>query len=336
MTNETLAGYANFALYLAVAVLTLAMLSYAVYLARMVPAREEHADRRTKGAVRARESVAVGAGGPEVADTAATASDDAAAQAPATGLRARQAAGIGGALSWIGTALLGISSVLRGLSVDRPPLGNLFEFSVVGAFFTMAVFCLWTLRRDLRWLGLFVTAPLTLIRWLAATVWYTEAAVLVPSLKSYWLVVHVTVATLSIGIFIIGAVLSALYLARERAESKVADGAVDTSFWAKLPPSRSLEKLSYGLHIIAFPLWTFTVIAGAIWARQAWGSYWNWDPKEVWSFDIWVVYAAYLHARATKGASRRTANWIAIAGFACIVINYTVVNFYFIGQHSYA
>ena len=103
-----------------------------------------------------------------------------------------------------------------------------------------------------------------------------------------------------------------------------------------MPPAATLEKLSYSLHIIGFPLWTFTLIAGAIWAREAWGAYWNWDPKEVWTFVIWTVYAAYLHARATKNTSRRTANWIAIAGFVCIVINYTVVNFYFIGQHSYA
>ena len=94
--------------------------------------------------------------------------------------------------------------------------------------------------------------------------------------------------------------------------------------------------MSYGIHVVAFPLWTFTVIAGAIWARQAWGSYWNWDPKEVWSFVIWVVYAAYLHARATAGWRRQAAAWIAIAGFACIIMNYAIVNMYFVGQHSYS
>lgn len=99
---------------------------------------------------------------------------------------------------------------------------------------------------------------------------------------------------------------------------------------------RDLERTAYSFHIVAFPLWTFTVIAGAIWARQAWASYWNWDPKEVWSFIIWVVYAAYLHARATTGVTRQKATWIAVAGFSCIIINYTIVNMFFVGQHSHA
>jgi cytochrome c-type biogenesis protein CcsB len=105
---------------------------------------------------------------------------------------------------------------------------------------------------------------------------------------------------------------------------------------SRLPRARSLERLAYGVHIVAFPLWTFTVIAGAIWARQAWGSYWNWDPKEVWSFVIWVVYAAYLHARATTGWKRQNATWIALAGFVCLILNFAVVNVFFVGQHSYS
>jgi cytochrome c-type biogenesis protein CcsB len=103
-----------------------------------------------------------------------------------------------------------------------------------------------------------------------------------------------------------------------------------------LPTAAALERLGYGLHIIAFPLWSFTLIAGAIWARQAWGSYWNWDPKEVWTFVIWVVYAAYLHARATSGWSRRSASLIALAGYGCVLVNYGVVNVFFVGQHSYS
>ena len=104
----------------------------------------------------------------------------------------------------------------------------------------------------------------------------------------------------------------------------------------RLPDARALERLTYAVHIVAFPLWTFTVIAGAIWARQAWGSYWNWDPKEVWSFVIWVVYAAYLHARATTGWKRQNAVWIALVGYGCIILNFAVVNVFFVGQHSYS
>ncbi|MCM3553909.1 c-type cytochrome biogenesis protein CcsB [Janibacter melonis] len=345
MTNEVLATYANYALYSAVGVLSLAMIAYAVYLAGAVPASErEHetldADEQA-AAERARaraERVAAVSGG-SVATSPATGpvgavagdgtTDDGAAAGPVGDPeRARKGAGIGGTLSYLGTGLLLVSLVLRGMSVDRAPLGNLFEFSVAGAFFAMLVYCIGPLRRGMHWLGLFVLAPVTLLLWLAGTIWYTEAAELVPSLDSYWLVIHVSIATLATGLSIVGAVLAALYLVRDKAGPG--------SFWTKLPAAARLERLSYGMHVVAFPMWTFTLIAGAIWARQAWSSYWNWDPKEVWTFVIWIVYAAYLHARVTKGSNRRTAAWIALAGFACIVINYTIVNFYFIGQHSYA
>ena len=317
MTDEILATNANYALWSAILVLTLAMIGYALHLAWTVPQRDAVE-------VPVREPVAVGGGTADVTDVAK--GDDAAVGESA---RARKAAGIASTLSWLGAMLLLASALLRGVATQRAPLGNLFEFSVAGAFFAMATFCVWSTRRDLRWLGVFVTAPVVLLLGVASTAWYTEADELVPSLKSYWLPIHVTVATLSVGIFIVGAVMAALYLMSDRQVG-------GERFWRKLPPAAALERLTYSLHIVAFPLWTFTLIAGAIWAREAWGAYWNWDPKEVWTFVIWVVYAAYLHARATKNTPRRTANWIALAGFACIVINYTVVNFYFIGQHSYA
>ena len=320
MTKELLAQNANYALWAAILVLALSMIGYALHRAWTVPARESAAAPATE-----RAKVAVGAGGAKGEEPPTGAATDA-TEVPA---RARTAGGIAGTLAWLGTMLLLVSALLRGVAVERAPVGNLFEFSVAGAFFAMATYSVWSLRRDLRWLGVFVTLPVVLLLGVASTVWYVDADELVPSLKSYWLPIHVTVATLSVGIFIVGAVIAALYLLSDKEVG-------GERFWRKLPPAAALEKLSYSLHIVAFPLWTFTVIAGAIWAREAWGSYWNWDPKEVWTFVIWTVYAAYLHARATKNTPRRTANWIALAGFACIVINYTVVNFYFIGQHSYA
>ena len=319
MTNEMLAQYANYALASAALVITVAMLCYAFYLSQAVPVREQ-------AEVEAKVPATVGGG---EGDATAEGGAAPAAEPAETSARARKAAGIAGSMSWLGAFFLLVSFACRGFAVERFPLGNLFEFSVAGAFFTMATFAVAGLRRDLRWLGVFVTAFVVLLLMVASTAWYVEADEVVPSLKSYWLPIHVTVATLSVGIFIVGAVMAALYLMSDR-------GVGSERFWRKLPPAATLEKLSYSLHIIGFPLWTFTLIAGAIWAREAWGAYWNWDPKEVWTFVIWTVYAAYLHARATKNTSRRTANWIAIAGFVCIVINYTVVNFYFIGQHSYA
>ena len=348
MTNETLAQYANLALYSAMAVLTVAMLGYALYLAALVPHRERKTALAAESA-RSRDEELVGAGaaagtaagtsagmpGGPVAGTASPSESPAASQT-ADGesdelpLRARKPAGIAGTMTWLTGFLLVASIALRGASVHRWPLGNMFEFAVFGSMFTVMAFSIWSTKRDLRWLGLLVTGPVLLTLGLAITVWYTEAAELLPSLKSYWLVIHVTVATLSVGIFAIGASASLIYLLKDNFERSGRASVLD-----RFPPVRSIERLSYGLHVVAFPLWTFTLIAGAIWARQAWGSYWNWDPKEVWTFVIWVVYAAYLHARATSGWSRQAANYIALAGWACIIIN-TVVNVFFVSQHSYS
>jgi cytochrome c-type biogenesis protein CcsB len=210
----------------------------------------------------------------------------------------------------------------------------MFEFSTAAAAFTLLAYALWSLRAERLWLGLFVTAPVLLSLGVALVSWYTPAGQLLPSLDStVWLVVHVAVATLTVGLFTIGVVLALLFLVSDSAERT---GRPGWRWLAALPRPRRLEQLTYGLHIVAFPLWTFTVIAGAIWAEQAWGRYWGWDPKEVWSFVIWVAYAAYLHARATTGWSARRATWLAVAGFVCIILNYTVVNTYFVGMHSYS
>jgi cytochrome c-type biogenesis protein CcsB len=315
--DTTLAQYANLSLYSAMAVLTLSMIGYALYLAGLVPARVDSRDRAE-----------VLVGGEPTAFEPNAGSPAAAVEAPE---RARRAAGIAGSLAVLGTVLLVAGVALRGASVHRWPLGNMHEFATFASACVLLTFVVWGTRRDLRWLGLFVTGPVLLVLGLAVTVWYTPAAELLPSLKSYWLVIHVTVATIATAVFGLGAAMTGLSLWQDRVESRGG-----RSFMERLPSSRVLERLAYGMHVIAFPLWTFTLIAGAIWARQAWGSYWNWDPKEVWTFVIWVVYAAYLHARATSGWSRAQASWIAIAGFGCILVNYGVVNVWFVSQHSYS
>jgi cytochrome c-type biogenesis protein CcsB len=217
----------------------------------------------------------------------------------------------------------------------------MFEFALVGCMFVVVVFVTISTRRDLRWLGLFVIGPVLLTLGLAITVFYTDASELLPSLKSVWLVIHVTVATFSVALFTIAFSITILHLVKTWLEAQAADNLLAMSHTRQvvnsaLPPARSLDRTAYGIHAVAFPLWTFTLIAGAIWAEQAWGHYWNWDPKEVWTFVIWVVYAAYLHARATTGWSPRAANYLALAGYGAILVNYMVVNVFFVGQHSYS
>ncbi|HEV7196547.1 MAG TPA: c-type cytochrome biogenesis protein CcsB, partial [Pedococcus sp.] len=246
-------------------------------------------------------------------------------------LRARKAAGIASTTTWLGGFLLVCSVALRGLAVHRWPLGNMFEFAVMLSTFIVMAFSIWSTRRDLRWLGLFITGPVLLVLGMAVMVWYTEAAELMPSLKSYWLMIHVTVAVLATAVFTLGAAATAVYLLKDAVQRSGRASVLD-----RFPETPALERTAYGLHIVAFPLWTFTLIAGAIWARQAWASYWNWDPKEVWTFVIWVVYAAYLHSRATSGVTRQTVSYIALAGYACIIVNFAVVNVFFVGQHSYS
>ena len=330
MTDQTLAELSNLAIYSAMVVLTLAMIADAVYLARLVPAREA-----AQEGARERELVTAGGAAETESSDAASAVDEPATPTgrDAEPLGARKAAGIGWTLTVLGTVLVVAGVVLRALEVHRWPLGNMYEFAIFGAMFVLLVYCGWSMRRDLRWLGLFVVTPVLLNLGLAITVWYTDASELMPSLRSVWLAIHVTVATLSVAVFTIGFSLGVMYLIQDRLET-----ATDRprSFMSRLPDARALERLTYGVHIVAFPMWTFTVIAGAIWARQAWGSYWNWDPKEVWSFVIWVVYAAYLHARATTGWKRQNAVWIALVGYGCIILNFAVVNVFFVGQHSYS
>jgi cytochrome c-type biogenesis protein CcsB len=160
----------------------------------------------------------------------------------------------------------------------------------------------------------------------------------VPALQSYWLVIHVSVAFVASALFTLGFSTSVLQLVQHRREEARANGRVlrGGRFMDALPAAAELERSAYRLHVVAFPLWTFTVIAGAIWAEHAWGRYWNWDPKEVWSFVIWVVYAGYLHARATRGWDGRRAAWFAIAGYGCLLFNFLVVNIFFVGFHSYS
>ncbi|MDE9365022.1 c-type cytochrome biogenesis protein CcsB [Luteipulveratus sp. YIM 133132] len=322
-TSTALSDASTNSLYASAVVLTLAMLSFGVDLAQS-PARAARESARRTTVV---QDSADGAGDGSTAVLTRTETGE-----PAVPEK-RQWAGIGMSLSWLGAFLLIACVVLRGAAVHRPPLGNMYEFATVGAAFTIAAYLLWSLKRDVRWLGIFVVGPVLLVEMLAAMVFYTDATQLMPSLKSYWLSIHVTVATLSIALFTIGFSLTLLHLIQERVEA----GSTERfAFMKALPSSERLERLGYSVHIIAFPLWTFTLIAGAIWAQEAWGHYWNWDPKEVWTFVIWVVYAAYLHARVTAGWNSRRASYIALAGFACIIVNYCVVNVFFVGQHSYS
>jgi cytochrome c-type biogenesis protein CcsB len=246
--------------------------------------------------------------------------------------RTEKMARIATAMMILGFLLLLVGVVARGISAGRVPWGNMYEFSITGALaFTGAY--LGALRKyDLRWLGLFVSISVLLTLGTAVTILYVPSAPLVPALKSAWLVIHVAAAIISGGVFLLSNVVAGAFLFLDSMEKKG-----ERAPWAKrLPSLEFLDQLSYRLVAFVFPLWTFAVIAGAIWAESAWGRYWGWDPKETWAFITWVAYAAYLHARVTIGWRGRRAAWLCIFAGSTYLFNYVYINVWGTGKHTYS
>lgn len=246
--------------------------------------------------------------------------------------RTEKAGRIATAFMILGFLLLLAGVVARGASAGRVPWGNMYEFSITSALaFTGAY--LFTLRKyDLRWLGLLVSILVLLTLGTAVTILYRPSAPLVPALKSTWLVIHVSAAIVSGGVFLLANTIAAAYLYLEAMEQRGGRKA-----WAKrLPTLEALDQLSYRLVAFVFPLWTFAVIAGAIWAEHAWGRYWGWDPKETWAFITWVAYAAYLHARVTVGWRGRKAAWLCLFAGSTFLFNYVYINIWGTGKHTYS
>jgi cytochrome c-type biogenesis protein CcsB len=278
----------------------------------------------------------VGAGGPSVAAAAAPPAT------PATKRSFADRAGVTGvALTVLGLALHIVSIAIRGAAVDSVPWSNMYEFaSVAGAVGVVAFLAmLWKLP-TLRHLGAFILLPVVLLMFLAGTVLYSQAAPLVPALQSYWLAIHVTLVSIAEGALMTSAVFTVLFLIKQRHDRLATapgyqPGSVG-NLAARLPSAQTLDKAAYRIVAFAFPLYTVAIICGAIWAEAAWGRYWGWDPKETWAFIVWVVYACYLHARATAGWKGRAAAWVNLLGFGAITFNFLVVNIVVSGLHSYA
>ncbi len=239
----------------------------------------------------------------------------------------------------VGALLHGTGVVLRGIAASRVPWANMYEFSITGSFVVMVIFLVALAIKDIRLLATFVSGFVLLILGSATAIFYVEVKSLMPALQSYWLVIHVTVAILATAFFNIAAALSIAYIfktAKWVEKSKLKAVATFRRVLALFPSIEKLERLSYRFNIIGFILWSFTLIAGAIWAERAWHRYWGWDTKEVWTFIIWTIYAGYLHANATRGWTGKRSSWLAVIGFVAILFNFTVVNLFFKGLHVYS
>jgi cytochrome c-type biogenesis protein CcsB len=175
--------------------------------------------------------------------------------------------------------------------------------------------------------------PVVILLFLGGTVLYTTAAPVQPALQSYWLVIHVSAVSIASGLLLVPGVASLMYLVRAAYEK---DPSRFARFAARLPAADVLDRVAYRVTIVGFPLFTFGVICGAIWAESAWGRFWGWDPKETCAFVAWVIYAVYLHARATAGWRGQRAAVINVLGFAAMVFNLFFINLVTSGLHSYA
>jgi cytochrome c-type biogenesis protein CcsB len=288
--------------------------------------------KRTVAAPAVREPVLVGAGSGADAGTAEPAEPVESAQ----GTERRE-------VDWVRFAILmnvvawGVhlgELVTRGMAAHRWPWGNMYEFTSAICFAAVTAYLVVVARqREARFLGAFVMVA-AVIGLGVATIWlYNDPGPLRPALNSYWIAIHVSAAITATGAFSIAAVATVLYLlaARREAAGRAGDGLL-----ARLPGAESLDRLANKITMFGFPIWTFAIMAGAIWADQAWGRYWGWDPKETWSFITWVGYAGYLHARATAGWRGRKAAVISLIAFGCLLFNFFGINFLVSGMHSYA
>ena len=325
-------------IWTAIAIYALAFIAYALDLGR----RSQVAADTRFAEVTARELVAVGA----ATETGGAAASLSAAPAPAP------SSGSGGASSTprfvmarIGTALATLGflfhlagEVLRGIAAGRVPWSNMYEFAMTGTLLIVAVYLVVNIRFDLKFLGTFILGLVVVLLGGAATGFYVQVVPLSDPLKSVWLVIHVFVASLGTAFFALAFALSVFQLLQARREARIAAGAVKGGprFLATLPGSERLEGLAYRFATIGFIFWTFTLIAGAIWANDAWGRYWGFDTKETWTFIIWVLYAGYIHARATRGWRGSRSAWLSIVGFAAVLFNFTIVNMFFKGVHVYS
>ena len=312
----TLADFANFSNYAVASATVVLALAWLAYLAEWGFGRQVNT---------ATELVA--ADGSGVASTGR--------QLPELPERSRAAGRIGMSLTILAWGILLAGVIARGLAAERVPWGNMYEFACAAILIILTAYLVLVKVWAINWLGPVVTGFGVIVLGLSILV-YVPAGPLVPALHSYWLVIHVAAAMIAGSGFLVGAAASAFYLVKALAEAQTPEGERTGYIW-RLPSAASMDRLAFRVHAFSFPVWTFAaLIAGPIWAQYAWGRYWGWDPKEVWAFITWAIYASYLHARVTAGWKGKAAAIIALIGFVSFVFNFVGVNLFVPGLHSYA
>ncbi len=326
MTTAALASYSLVAVYSAMAVYLFAFIAYTLDLAR----RSAEATSNVPVVAEAVRTAGVGtlsSAGTTVLERPA------AVREPTPSRRGSVFERVAFALTILGWVLHVGGDVLRGVAAHRVPWANMFEFSLTASAIIVGVFIFVQIWQPLKFLGAYITGFVLIVLGFGTVGFYVDVVPLPPALQSYWLVIHVFVATLGTAFFAVGAGLSVVQLIQTRREH---GGLPSLKFMQTFPDSVKLENLAYRVVVVGFVFWTFTLMAGAIWAEHAWGRYWGWDTKEVWTFIIWTIFAGYIHARATRGWRGSRSAWLALIGFGAVMFNFTVVNLYFHGLHAYS
>ncbi len=244
----------------------------------------------------------------------------------------------GSLLAWLGFALQTAALGLRwkesyDIGIGHAPMSNLYESVLFFAWSTVLIFGIIDLKYKYRIIGAFVM-PFALLAMAWAQL-YLPADInpLLPALQSNWLLYHVITCFLGYAAFAVACGVSVMYLIKAKSEAKGNEAA--GGLMSQFPPTRVLDDLNYKAIMVGFPLLTLGIITGAAWANYAWGTYWSWDPKETWSLIVWFIYAAFLHARFTKGWVGNRAAWLSIIGFGATIFCYLGVNILLSGLHSY-
>jgi len=339
--TSTLSEYSVILLYTAMGIYAIAFIAFTLDLAwrgaraTMSTTVPSAVARRTRSTEAEAEAEAVGGsrGGTATLTRQSSRADDEVRRGGETSKSLR----VGMVLTVLGFGFHLAADILRGIAAGRVPWANMWEFSMTGTVVIVAIFLLVNLRYDLRFLGALIIGLILVLLGISTVRYYVAVVPLPPALQSYWLVIHVMVAITATAFFAIGFGLSVVHLLQaRRGQLSPASKGPPWRFLATFPSAEKLENLAYRANIVAFILWTFTLMAGAIWAERAWGRYWGWDTKEVWTFIIWVIYAGYIHARATRGWRGSRSSWLALIGFSAVMFNFGIVNVFFKGLHSYS
>ena len=321
LVNTTMAELSDLTFRTAFIVYIVALILAFIYYGRVnsvIEARRE---------ALAEQKVLVGAGGPEVVEKQKSDEDMIA--------NARKWAGMTQALVWVGVALHLVAFVTRGLAAGRFPLGNLYEYILFMTAVIMVVAAVVVQRKNWHTVWPWLLFPMVIAMFLNSTVFHMQAAPVVPALQSYWMPVHVSSVSIGASVGLVSGAFALLYLLRMR-QPRGEEHGVLGAIARPLPDAKTLDQIAYKTAVVTLPLFGIGIVFGAIWAEVAWGRFWGWDAKETVSMVTWILYAAYLHARATAGWKSTAAAWINVFAMAMTIFNMTYVNTVVAGLHSYA